>query len=175
MSENVKNVPMENMGRPRDGRRGPVGIEFSFPDPDTTLPVELLINRAYPEQRGQHWAISWTVGDIPPHHKVHRVLHIVREIGCDHYTNWGPITRSFDPRDYEAVPVAELTLTQRVVLEQIAAKTEVCVPNGEWNCQDWVREVLAKAVAVKPDPKDGLENGLLSAAAYDAALSAAVG
>ncbi|KAJ7136868.1 hypothetical protein C8R44DRAFT_608325 [Mycena epipterygia] len=153
---------MENMGRP-DGRIGPVGIEHLYRDPDSPLTVELLINRSYPELRGQHWALSWTVGYLSPTHKVQRVLHIVREIGCDHYTNWGPLTRSFDPLDLVSVPVAQLTLEQRRALERIAAETRVCVPNGEWNCQDWVMEVLARAV----------ETDLLSAGERDAALSVA--
>ncbi|KAJ7448515.1 hypothetical protein FB451DRAFT_1411260 [Mycena latifolia] len=131
---------MENMGRPSDGRIGPVGIEHLYPDPDAPLAVELLINRGYPDLRGQHWAIS--------------------EIGCDHYTNWGPLTRSFEPRDYGAVPIALLTLEQRRTLDSIAARTEVCIPNGDWNCQDWVIEVLGGAV----------EAGVLSTAERDAAL-----
>jgi len=125
--------------------------------------VELFVNRAYPEQRGQHWAISWTVGDLPPRHKVQRILHIVTEIGCNHYTNWGPVTRTYDPLELAAIPIAQLTPAQRVALEGIAVRTEVCVPNGEWNCQDWVIEVLARAV----------EDDLLSAAEKDAALNVA--
>lgn len=144
---------------------GPVGIEHLYRDPDLPLPVELLINRAYPEQRGQHWAISWTVGNLPPRHKVQRILHIVTEIGCKHFTNWGPLTRTFDPLELAVVPIAELTRAQRVALEEIAARTEVCVPNGEWNCQDWVIEVLASAV----------EDDLISPGDRDAALSAARG
>ncbi|KAJ6586520.1 hypothetical protein DFH09DRAFT_1308537 [Mycena vulgaris] len=154
---------MENMGRPLDGRLGPVGIEHLHKDPDLPLAVELLINRTYPDLRGQHWTISWTVGNLPPRHKVQRVLHIVREIGCDHYTNWGPLTRSFNPLEYASVPIAELTLAQRRTLEGIAARTEVCVPNGEWNCQDWVIEVLECAV----------QADLLSAEERNAALRAA--
>ncbi|KAJ6578186.1 hypothetical protein B0H19DRAFT_1062721 [Mycena capillaripes] len=154
---------MENMGRPLDGRMGPVGIEHLYRDPDSSLPVELLINRTYPERRGQHWAISWIVGTLPPRHKVQRILHIVTEIGRNHYTNWGPVTRTFDPLELAAVPIAELTHVQRVALEKIAAQTDVYIPNGQWNCQDWVVDVLAHAV----------EDGLISAAARDEALSAA--
>ncbi|KAJ7683765.1 hypothetical protein B0H17DRAFT_1204899 [Mycena rosella] len=148
----MSNIRMENMGR-----IGPVGIEHLYRDLDTPLAVELLINRDYPELRGQHWAISWTVGGRSPSHQVQRILHIVTEIGCAHYTNWGPATRSFDPRALAAVPIAQLALAQRRVLEAIAARTEVCMPNGEWNCQDWV---LAGAV----------EAGVLSAEERDAAL-----
>jgi hypothetical protein len=54
---------------------------------------------------------------------------------------------------------------QRVALEEIAARTEVRVPNGEWNCQDWVIEVLVSAV----------DDDLISPGDRDAALSAARG
>lgn len=145
------------------GRLGPVGIEHLYRDPDLELPVELLINRSCPELRGQHWAISWTVGDLPPTHKVQRILHIVAEVGCKQYTNWGPVTRSFNPLELAAVPIAQLTLAQRRALESIAAQTQVCVPNGVWNCQDWVIEVLGRAVG----------EALLSAGERDTALRAA--
>lgn len=139
-----------------------MGIDHLFRDPDLSLPVELLINRAYPQLRGQHWAISWTVGDISgsPTHKVQRILHIVTELGFKHYTNWGPLTRSFDPLELAAVPIATLTLVQRRALEDIAAETRVCVPNGEWNCQDWIIEVLGRAV----------EEDLVSAMEMDTAI-----
>ncbi|KAF7334652.1 hypothetical protein MVEN_02295700 [Mycena venus] len=153
---------MENMGRP-DGRHPPIDLSHLYRDPESPLVVELLINRAHPDQRGQHWALSWTVGDLPPRHKVQRILHIVREVGYYHYTNWGPLTRTFDPLELEAISIAQLTRAQRGALEAIAGRTEVCVPNGEWNCQNWVMEVLECAVA----------DGLVSAAERDAALDAA--
>ncbi|KAJ6618171.1 hypothetical protein B0H10DRAFT_1795970, partial [Mycena sp. CBHHK59/15] len=142
---------------------GPVDVKHLFRDPDSPLIMELLINRQHKDLRGQHWALSWTVGDLPPKHKVQRILHVVTEVGYKHYTNWGPVTRTFDPMDMDNVPVATLTLTQRQALEAIAAQTPVYVPNGEWNCQDWIIEVLRQAV----------EECLVSAAERDAALAVA--
>jgi len=53
-----------------------------------------------------------------------------------------------------------MSLGQRKALEKIALSTEVYEPNGAWNCQDWVIEVLRKAV----------EAGLLEAQQVNKAL-----
>ncbi|KAJ7598513.1 hypothetical protein C8J56DRAFT_770969, partial [Mycena floridula] len=38
--------------------------------------------------------------------------------------------------------VGYLKLRQRQALEGIANSTKVVVPDGRWNCQDWIKEVL---------------------------------
>lgn len=136
---------MPNMGKPI-GRLGPVGVEHIYRDPDIDLPVELLVNKDVPQSRSRHWSISWTLGGLSPSQQVQRVLHIVREVGFSHYTNWGPKTRFFEPTAMTAIPIAILSRAQRQTLERIASSTEVLVPNGEWNCQDWIIEVLRQAV-----------------------------
>jgi hypothetical protein len=139
-----------DMGKP-PGRESPVGVEHIYRDPDIDLPVDLLVDPNHPDARGRHWSISWQVGkstgsdDI----NVQRVLHIVREVGFDYYTNWGPRTRCFNPTTFVTVPIATMSLGQRKALEMIALSTEVYEPNGAWNCQDWVIEVLRKAVEAR--------------------------
>jgi len=155
-----------DMGRP-PGRISPVGIEHIYRDPDIDLPVDLLVNCEHPDPRGRHWSISWRVGSyeglgsLESSQEVQRVLHIVREVGFDYYTNWGPKTRFFDPTSLKAFPIATMNLKERKVLEDIASTTEVFEPNGIWNCQDWVIEVLRKAV----------EKGLVSSQQVDTALA----
>jgi len=56
-----------------------------------------------------------------------------------------------------------MSLGERKALEAIALITEVYEPNGAWNCQDWVIEVLRKAV----------EKDLLNAQEMDEVLTAA--
>jgi hypothetical protein len=56
-----------------------------------------------------------------------------------------------------------MNLGQRKALEEIASTTEVYEPNGLWNCQDWVAEVLRKAA----------EKGLVNAQQVDKVLAAA--
>ncbi|KAJ7122044.1 hypothetical protein C8R43DRAFT_51727 [Mycena crocata] len=162
MEKEIQFIPMENMGRPSDGGN------YSL------LKFRLIIDtgRIGPTDRIQTSVASTgpsrgPLGSLPPSHsmthKVQRILHIVTEIGCKHYTNWGPLTRTFNPRDFDAVPIAQLTRAQRSALEDIARTSDARVPNGEWNCQNWVMEVLSRGVAA----------GLLSAAERDAAITVA--
>jgi hypothetical protein len=161
-------VVKPNMGRP-SGRFSPVGVEHIYRDPDIDLPVDLLVDPNHPDSRGRHWAISWRVrkptgsADVESSQDVQRVLHIVREVGINHYTNWGPKTRFFDPTAFVTLPIATMSLSQRKALEEIASSTEVYEPNGVWNCQDWIIGVLQKAVTA----------GLLDAQQVDNALNAA--
>lgn len=130
-----------NMGRP-PGRISPVGIDHIYRDPDIDLPVYLLVNSDHSDPRGRHWSISWKVGELnessstgPPRiHRVERVLHIVQEVGLDYNTNWGPITRFFETTHFNAIPIANISLSKRQDLEKIASSTEVYEPNGAWNC-----------------------------------------
>lgn len=157
------------MGRP-PGRMSPVGVEHIYRDPDVDLPVDLLVHNDHPDARGRHWSISWLVGNskgaagAESYQDVQRVLHVVREVGIDYYTNWGPKTRFFNPPSFTAIPIATMSLEQRKALEEIASSTEVYQPNGVWNCQDWVMEVLRKAV----------ERGLLDAQQVEKVLTTAL-
>ncbi|KAJ7936474.1 hypothetical protein B0H13DRAFT_1551408, partial [Mycena leptocephala] len=126
----------------------PVGIDHLNPDPDRPLVVNILIDRRLSDLRSQHWAISWTIPSSPGSN-IHRVSHIVTEIGFHHYTNWGPLTQNFDPEKWDTVPIGLLSREQRTNLEKIVSKTGVYLPNGEWNCQDWVIKVLDHAVVEK--------------------------
>ncbi|KAJ7921067.1 hypothetical protein B0H13DRAFT_2418699 [Mycena leptocephala] len=142
-AESVQYVEMPNMGRPHH-RCSPVGIEHLYKDPDAPLDVNMLIDRHPPDLRSQHWAISWTIARGESN--IHRVSHIVTELGCPHYTNWGPLTQNFDPRKWDTVRIGRLSLADRKSLEKIVLNTVVYFPNGEWNCQDWVIAVLVQAV-----------------------------
>jgi hypothetical protein len=148
MSQTDPWVIMPNKGRP-SGRLSPVGIDHIYKDPNTMLPVELLIINDHVDPRSRHWSISWTVGQSPAGDYVQRVLHIVREVGYNHYTNWGPCTRVMRADDATVVCITEMGKADRLALEDIARETNVFIPNGLWNCQDWVMEVLKKAVEQK--------------------------
>jgi hypothetical protein len=158
----VQWVLMQNNGRP-SGRLSPVGVEHIFRDPDIDLPVELLVNTDHPDPRARHWSISWTVGQSSGGHRVQRVLHIVQEVGLNHYTNWGPKTRMFEAVVSNPILIASMSKAQRLALEKISESTGVFFPNGQWNCQDWVAEVLRQAV----------EQGLLTTEQRDRVLAAA--
>lgn len=53
------------------------------------------------------------------------------------------VERSTRMRRFE---LGEVGKTERGLLEEMAREVDVMEPDGEWNCQDWVREVLRRAV-----------------------------
>jgi hypothetical protein len=155
-----------NMGRLPTMFR-PVDLDYFVKDVDTDLPVQLLVYippKLYTLQpdlapRDRHWSISWLV----PHKTIraHRVLHIVVERGHYHYTNWGPMTISWDVDVHvRQLPLKTMSLIERRQLEDIASNTQVLVPNGEWNCQNWVETVLREAVKDGPLTNECVDNVL---------------
>ena len=125
----------------------PPSIDHLYPDPDVTVPVLLSIFPACSgDPRDNHWMLRWKVSDGKE--LIIRHLQIVRETGYNHLTNWGPLTVTADDSTKSSpyLSLGELTLSQRRVLEGIARETPVMMPNGEWNCQNWVIDVLKEAV-----------------------------
>ena len=125
----------------------PPSIDHLFPDPDETIPVLLnIISAPSGNPRDNHWMLLWKI--FNGQHLIIRRLQVVQEIGYDHLTNWGPLTVTADDitKSSPHLSLGELTLSQRRVLEGIAQETPVMVPNGEWNCQNWVIDVLKEAV-----------------------------
>lgn len=122
---------------------------------------------------GVHWMIRWRLQDLGGCAHF-RMLHVLTErillppshspessssstssstsrlpIYKDIYTNWGPMTKSQDASALAhtlAAPLGTLTLAERRALERLAAGERVREPDGRWNCQDWVKSVLARAV-----------------------------
>lgn len=124
----------------------PVNIDHLFKDPQTQdLDVEVMITTE------DHIKIIWTVGRNTQGQDVHRQLHVVREVGSDHLTNWGPYTVTAVPEALTAprVLVKRMSFAQRRALEAIAAKTEVGMPDGQWGCRSWVHEVIEGATREK--------------------------
>ena len=66
------------------------------------------------------------------------------------FRSWGPVTRSITSGTHEKslwIKLGSLSLRQRKVLENMAAVEPVKVPiSPDWNCQDWTKSVLRKAV-----------------------------
>ena len=129
----------------------PPSIDHLYPDPDETLSVHLAVVPACSGgPTDNHWMLMWTVSD-GDHDPIVRRLQIVREIGFDHLTNWGPLTVTSDEltNPSKKYSVGELTLSQRKDLERIALDTPVMMPNGEWNCQNWTTDVIKEAMKQK--------------------------
>ncbi|EJD45675.1 hypothetical protein AURDEDRAFT_114000 [Auricularia subglabra TFB-10046 SS5] len=155
------------MGRP-EGRLPPVDVDFIYPDPPVPLDVKLLVFNNHIDPRGRHWAIVWEVEDkADGKHHVLRHLEIVQEIGFNHLTNWGPISKTLNiaapPVPIAFLPLATLDREDRRKLEALSRATGVYVSNSNWNGQDWVETVLRQAAA----------EGLLADADVQRALHAA--
>jgi hypothetical protein len=73
------------------------------------------------------------------------MLHIVRELGFPHLTNWGPMTKNIEADSAQFISLCYMSLEKRKRLEAIASQEPVAVPDGKWNCQDWIVSVLEKA------------------------------
>lgn len=120
----------------------------------------LLIFNNHQDLDGRHWIIGYQVGRLKDDvHTVWRQLQIVQERGFQHYTNWGPLTKTLDMASLvppiAQVKICTMSRDQRAVLEQIASDAPVYVPNGSWNCQNWAIGVFDKAVdAGIVDPGD---------------------
>ncbi|KAF9558525.1 hypothetical protein CPC08DRAFT_557196 [Agrocybe pediades] len=136
---------LPDFGRPI-GAEAPISSDHLFKDTDDIKDVKLRVTQSQDnDPRHHHWTIFWVVancGDI----EVHRRVHVVREIGASHLTNWGAVTSSMDPdpttRD---IFIKRMTLAERKRLEEIGNTTPVRVPDGDWNCQNWVYSVLRTA------------------------------
>jgi hypothetical protein len=80
-----------------------------------------------------------------------RIINLVTEVGFRHQTNWGAMTKMVQSQEYQPtrkIVIAQMNISTRKKLEEIAKKTEVRYPNtkGGWNCQDWIEAILAAAV-----------------------------
>jgi hypothetical protein len=154
----------------------------SFPEPDGARVVHIVVS-GYPAPtrplpRERTWALCWS-----PANGVVRILGTMRrspsssapapvsvaekeEGGAGSgYVYWGPVTQAHDfSRECRLVPVASLGRGKRAALERIANGVGVMRPNGWWNGQNWVVEVLKRAVEhdlISPQERD---NAIFTAA-----------
>ncbi|KAJ7065243.1 hypothetical protein C8F01DRAFT_1124893 [Mycena amicta] len=130
----------------------PTDVDHIYRDPrDKTLPVLLISSPATTtkhDPKDDHWTVAWVVHSRD-NIKALRRLHIVREINYNHLTNWGPITQCIRDQSLgrtHMTAIAYLDYPDRQRLEEIALANPVYVPNGLWNCQDWVEALMQKAI-----------------------------
>ncbi|GBE83982.1 hypothetical protein SCP_0510410 [Sparassis crispa] len=128
-----------------------------FKDLDVPADVHLVVTPPStflhrPVPKDNHWAIFWNISRSTDGVMRRRLLQIVQErLGdgyANHLTNWGPITTSAGGPTPESRKffIKTMTLSERKSLEAIAQTEEVLMPDGVWNCQDWIEAVLDKAV-----------------------------
>jgi len=164
---------LPRMGQP-DGVRKPASLDHLFSDPPTDLEVSIVVTQGDGPgiissadtdlgSKANHWTLSWTVGFTPGRDRVPvcRRVHIVREVGQGHLTNWGPLTQTVQPSpSLTYISIAMLSRDARNALETIAEKTQVYAPDGVWNCQDWLESVLEEAVETGLFGREEVQNAL---------------
>ncbi|TRM66157.1 hypothetical protein BD626DRAFT_546497 [Schizophyllum amplum] len=160
---------------PNFGREGyaPTDLDWIHKDRDRDADVHLRVFRA-PEggPRWNHWSIDWRVGSstegpMKAGQSAIRKLEIQQDPGHMHLTNWGPRTGMVDAMTaaaQDAFFLGRLSLAQRKKLECIAAEEPVRVPDGAWNCQQWLKNVLEKAVEADLLEEDTVTQAIDSAA-----------
>jgi len=140
---------LPDFGRPAGALR-PVDMDHLYKDRDEIKAVSLQVTKATSgHPRDHHWTLVWFVGRADGY-AVQRRVHIVQEIQVPHLTNWGAITKSASSDTAQSsreLFLKKMTLEQRKKLEGIGNETPVLVPNGAWNCQDWIITVLEAAEA----------------------------
>ncbi|TFK54002.1 hypothetical protein OE88DRAFT_1654454 [Heliocybe sulcata] len=150
---------------PHQGRMAPDGVtplqlrmnmDWTIKDTHGDLPVYVLVepppdSRAKP--RDLHWMLAWRVQEED---NFWRVIQVVRErpVGSDfmnnYLTNSGPATHALltsTTRQGRLIYVGTLSRDQRRELEGIAEEHPVREPDGTWNCQNFLVEVLELAIA----------------------------
>lgn len=174
---------LPNFGRP--DWLGPISLDdWRFPELNQPVDVVLIVRRTDVKgntSREQHWFIQWDRGCFTDNGRevpVTRRVQIVREMilrGSDdergrmlpHLANWGANTKT--PTGLTTVErshriiIKRMTKEERVRLQEIADSTRVRVPNGRWNCQDWIKTVLMTAV----------QEALIDQGQYDEAITQA--
>ncbi|TFK32798.1 hypothetical protein BDQ12DRAFT_692001 [Crucibulum laeve] len=141
---------LPNFGQTKKMHR-PVDIDHLYPDPDADLPILLIATKATVLPGGKvtpkdsHWKLAWRVGKTHTGVQIQRELHVIRDVGLNHLTNWGPLTKSCEEYTKAVEVTPRMSLVNRRRLEKIAAETPVRKPDGLWNCQNWIRTVFEAA------------------------------
>ncbi|KAJ8692554.1 hypothetical protein PTI98_009856 [Pleurotus ostreatus] len=149
---------LPSYGRPQ-GAYAPSG-DWTVKDPAQALQVFLMVDPAARRSRtgaantpkDSHWMLAWHVGTTLSGHEAHRRCHLRQDPGVPHLTNWGVLTGAVESHELQRlvrVPLAILEKDARLKLEAIANTTQVRVPDGRWNCQDWCIEVLNQAAMAR--------------------------
>ncbi|TFK53998.1 hypothetical protein OE88DRAFT_1140594 [Heliocybe sulcata] len=166
---------------PHQGRMAPDGITplrfrqdmaWVCPDNHGDLPPYILIRRSSDPThtpRDLHWMIVWA---IKRDEDVWRVIHVVQEravgaeIANDYLSNPHPRTHFLQPDTVtqgRLVGLATLTRPQRQLVEQIVCEHPVRAPDGRWNCQDFIEEVLERAIAADIIDRHSVQSALADA------------
>lgn len=146
----------------------PINLDWIHPDRADHAEVFFAVYRPALRRhtpRDLHWSLAWAIGNT------WKQLHVIEEKMADgpspqpRYVYWGPLTKSSGPTDDVADRyfLGVFSQTQRKQIEELAAETPVMVPDGTWNCQDWLLDLFERMV----------DAGIINARTRDSVLKAA--
>lgn len=142
-------------------RPAPTSMDFRYPDQDRVVALYLQItNLAHfnVPRENWPWTLCWEIGtysDPTPGNGylwVYRSMELVKENSHPWFTFWGPMTRTMlagqrpADNDPSRIHLANLSLQARQVLEQVAFETPIFDPSPNWNQQNWIVNVLQRAI-----------------------------
>ena len=162
-------IAPEDMGvtKGRDDRHLDWATSPKGKDSNKSKPVFLVLAQNSNEIRGRHWSIQWRMQDIVDDYTDKDTkLKMCKAVALAYVAaiyenprlkkegkilaNWGPIVLDQDS-NYDKVHIGlllgEMTLAQRTELLEIVWNTPPMKPNNDYNCQNWVLDVLGIAVA----------------------------
>ncbi|OSD02660.1 hypothetical protein PYCCODRAFT_1435312 [Trametes coccinea BRFM310] len=166
---------MTNAVLPEQGRAGvvgfpPIDLHWRFGDPDISLPVYILVSPPVDSTKfdphGLHWSLSWEVKkDVWRHVNIITHMQPNQPPPNPRYVYFGALTKSIasDTPMERRILIGKMTLAMRREIEALAWTVPVMWPNGQWNCQDWLLDLLARM----------REKGLITLSQLDDAVKAA--
>ncbi|CDO68392.1 hypothetical protein BN946_scf184815.g39 [Trametes cinnabarina] len=147
----MANVPMPDQGRSNSAGAAPIDLAWRYPDPNTNLTVYLLVappqrNTVF-DPRGLHWSLSWEVRqNVWRHVNVLTHRQPNQPSPNPRYIYFGPLTKTGGDGTLQTVKiiVGNMSLAMRQRIEALAWSVPVMYPNGQWNCQDWLIDLLGR-------------------------------
>lgn len=164
----------------------PINLDWLHKDSEGDVEVFFAVYNPPPLLQGHtprdlHWSIAWQIRDTGAWRQVHVVeekIEVAREQRpLQLYVYWGPLTKSSGPTDGVAkrYSLGVFPLAQRLQIEELARQVPVMVPDGTWNCQDWILDLLSRMVSEGILPKDSPDSAVISAGRTSGKLSLVVG
>ncbi len=151
---------LREQGRYGLNRLPPPSVDHVYQD--TKVDREVFILVYAPTEMGYghrdlHWSLAWNVSGGALRH-----IHVITEpdgednhgIPTHRLVYWGPITKT-PPRPGSAttlaqrVPLGTMDYEKRQAIERISWETPVHVPDGQWNCQSWIADLLNRLAQAK--------------------------
>ncbi|RDX46200.1 hypothetical protein OH76DRAFT_1356574, partial [Lentinus brumalis] len=150
---------------------------FRDKDEDTEV-VFAVYNSVLPRQtpRDLHWSLAWAIRGTDP--AAWRQIHRVEtEAGTwdSRYVYWGPLTKTSGPTDDVArrYSLGAFSLEHHMRIDELAGLAPVMVPDGTWNCQDWLLDLFERMVAAGLT-SGGKRDEVLAAAGYESGKSSSL-